>query len=326
MSTLRYIFRNFFQAPRNLELWSAEQLEEIIRPYRGRWMNDPDLCALEAIIASKKGETDRIPGLLEECRRIPVQIDLIRTAFLKEFNIPPEEWERLVLEKDPEFRDMDARDQARIANPGYILTESQTESPHWFGGGEFKMPPCCCGGWIRQYVFLSVHQIPELKPLLPNWKFLPILGCNECSIHLFQHDYEINVSKRKVKLVNILIREEQVPHYGKPGLFLDYQPPVLPKTFAKIQTIESIERELLKKYGSSYINPCATRIGGEPNWQQEIPFVHCRRCREKMIHYASLGSGWGPFDPPICINNDSGYHFHFACPNCHSISVIPQWS
>lgn len=326
MNTLRYIFKRYFGAPRNLELWSAEQLEEIIRPYRGRWMNDPDLWALEAIIASKKGETDRIPGLLEECRRIPGQIDEIRGVFFEEFNISPAEWESLVLEKDPEYQEAEAIERARLGSPGYILTESKTESPHWFGGSEFKMPPCCCGGWIRQYVFLSIEQVPEFKVSLPNWEALPILGCNECSIHLFQHDYEIDSAKRRVKLVNKVIREEEVEFYSERSAFTDFQPPILQKTFAKIQTIESVEKELLKKYGSSYITPCATRIGGEPNWKQEIPLVHCRRCREKMIHYASLGSGWGPFDPPICINNDSGYHYHFACPNCHSISVIPQWS
>jgi len=32
------------------------------------------------------------------------------------------------------------------------------------------------------------------------------------------------------------------------------------------------------------------------------------------------------FDPCIPINNESGFHYHFACAACVTISVIAQWT
>jgi hypothetical protein len=76
------------------------------------------------------------------------------------------------------------------------------------------------------------------------------------------------------------------------------------------------------KYGRPY----ESRVAGEPEWQQSPIRVYCRQCRQAMIYVASLASATPGFEPVVFINNDSGFHYHYACNDCHTLSVIPQWS
>jgi hypothetical protein len=42
-----------------------------------------------------------------------------------------------------------------------------------------------------------------------------------------------------------------------------------------------------------------------------------------MTFVAAL-AGTDEFHVSVVVNNDSGYQYHFACPACRTITVLPQ--
>lgn len=44
-----------------------------------------------------------------------------------------------------------------------------------------------------------------------------------------------------------------------------------------------------------------------------------------MIYVAAMAPT-DLFIPEIYINNGSGFQYHFACPDCFTLSVLPQFS
>ena len=77
-----------------------------------------------------------------------------------------------------------------------------------------------------------------------------------------------------------------------------------------------------------YELPQTPQVGGVPHWIHDPAALLCRLCRKDMIYVAAMAPT-DLFIPEIYtnnINNGSGFQYHFACPDCRTFSVLPQFS
>jgi hypothetical protein len=229
---------------------------------------------------------------------------------LSVLKVKPEEWKasRAPYDLGGAFPQEQEKEWRR--NPGARLNPCPGPSPHWFGGDDFRMPACRgCGHPIRQWFLLDIRAIDPLKEKLPGWTNFPLLGCMDCMVWMGRHDYEVDQQTMTVRLVNVATSTKR---YGKPFSTL----PAIAKQFVQLNWKLS-EEEL-----QAWERP---QVGGVPFWTQEPLNVFCNSCREEMVFVAAMASTPG-FEPYIAINNESGYQYHFACNDCHTISVIAQWT
>lgn len=207
--------------------------------------------------------------------------------------------------------DLDRQMDAWSRNPGADLVPGPADSPHGFGGDLWRTSPCKgCGHLIRVWFTLDLGAIRELQPLLPGWRFFPLLGCADCMVWMGRHDYRVSSDRREVELLSVAISTES---YGEA---FDTTPPI-PLQPAGLRW---------RKPG---VDPddfeASPQVGGAPMWTQDAERVCCPSCRNEMYFVASMATPEG-FAPAVAINNESGFQYHFACATCRHLSVIAQWT
>jgi hypothetical protein len=223
-------------------------------------------------------------------------------------------WTKLAAQSPP--GDYQDSERAWLKSPGADLLPTAGTSPHTFGGQHWTVPACRgCGHPIRVWFTLDVRALPSVAQQLPGWRFLPLLGCNACTVWMGRHDYQVDPVARALSLLNVAIStrrfgEAQGPPAALPSLPVEvrWRTPVLAPT----------ERDLEPRWE-------APQLGGAPHWTQQPLTVFCPACRKEMGFVAAMASAEA-FPGGVHINNESGFQYHFACAPCHTLSVIAQWT
>jgi hypothetical protein len=287
---------------------------------RDRHHDSGDLWALGALLYKQQGENQLAETFFAECAKLDIWDTELKQEVLRAFQLTEDDWAEV---RSPwETPEWNYEQQVRnwLGDPGARLKPVDAKSPHWFGDRTFEMPNCRgCGHRIREWFVLDIREIPNLSQLLPSWTLFPLLGCMDCSVWMGRHDYEIDLDRLVVRLVNLTISVTQF------GEAFDTMPE-LSKQPARLATIEPMRvadchscDDLLDLFDSG------TQVAGTPNWAQDPERVYCRSCREEMEFVAAMASV-DEFEPYVPINNESGYQYHFACDRCKTISVIAQWT
>jgi hypothetical protein len=227
-----------------------------------------------------------------------------------------ERWDEM---RRPYLSSSDFLEQKRrlLADPGATLEPSDVPTPHCFGGNDFAMPACPgCGHTMHAWFVIDLREIPRLKQKLPSWTRLPMLGCDDCDVQFMRVDYHVDESAMRVTLAT---------EVGRVPLVGDVRParPPLQRKFARLEWIpprhDVTDDEIIESS-----SPEQPRVAGEPDWTQQPLRVFCPTCRGEMAYVAAMANTDPAFDDSIIIVGGSGYHYHFACDGCRTISVIPQ--
>lgn len=219
------------------------------------------------------------------------------------------------------WRDSDCEDKKDewCSARGARLRLTDQDSPHWFGGDYFSMPKCVgCGANVTQVFVIETSNEPELAGTFSSWPKLPIFSCLNCSMHLGRNDFEVNCLDEAIKWIAHELNPKQfgISHASsiatqqlpKAKVSLDWLPPVS-------------SRSDIPRGEMSGDQP---QIGGKPDWVQYPERIYCPKCWQEMAFYGALGSTYAFKPVPIIVNNESGYLYHFACNDCHLISIISQ--
>jgi hypothetical protein len=210
--------------------------------------------------------------------------------------------------------DIAAQVRAWGASPGADLVPREG-APHAYGGDAWRTPPCQgCGHPIRVWFTLDLGAIPELQPLLPGWRWFPLLGCVDCMVWMGRHDYAIDPVSRTIELLAVDISTREY------GTAYDTTPPIPAQPAAlawraPVPPEQDFEED----------PPDRPQVGGVPAWTQDPERVPCPACGEEMVFVASMARPEG-FTPEIPVNNESGFQYHFACASCRRLSVVAQWT
>jgi hypothetical protein len=174
------------------------------------------------------------------------------------------------------------------------------------------MPACRgCGHSIREWFTIDLRAVPSLAEAFTPWTLFPLLSCADCSVMFGRHDYEVDLHTMTIRLVNVASSTRRF------GSALNTAPHV-PQQYVALQPWTFPDGK------DPETGPTDPMVGGQPDWIQSPIRVFCRTCRNEMLYVASLTST-ANFEPYVPIN-EAGFHYHFACPRCHTISVIPQCS
>ena len=173
----------------------------------------------------------------------------------------------------------------------------------FFAGFDLTMPACgACAAQLRCYFAFDVESDAMLGALLPKWALLPLVGCEQCDVWRFRHNYAIDKDGTELSLLGVDVTSEQL--FG----VTRREPPKLPR----------------HNVGLSAASPAspatAIQIAGDPLFLREPLTPECPRCYEAMAFVANLAE---PFGFPVKLGL-TGCHYHFACANCRILSVIAQ--
>ena len=290
------------------------ELEDIRKRYR----DDGEVGAQAAIVYSRVGDGQRAMQVLEQALTLGVYNERLVDELLVSFPLTPQQ--RRTLTDEDEQEEFGFGDLARQwwADPGGIVKPSKRSSPHWYGGDTFQMPDCRgCGHQIRQWFTLDIRKIKPLHKSLPSWTLFPLLGCADCMVWVGRHDYGIDLSIMRVTLGPVTL--ERIKDFSTPSGTI----PSIRKQSASLQWIKTksdpTENDI-EQYGEM-----GPQVAGTPPWIEEPLTVCCAKCEQEMVFVAAMNSTY-EFEPVVPINNESGYQYHFACDDCHAISVIAQCS
>lgn len=296
-----------------LALGNSANAVQRLQTILDRHHDSGDYWAFSAIIHARLGKKKQAELAFQES----VRLGVIEESFLEEMfsvlKLRPDEWKELRAPYDlgGAFPEQQAKEWWK--NPGARLDLSPGPSAHWFGGDDFRMPACRgCGHPIRQWFLLDIRAIEPLQEKLPAWSYFPLLGCTDCMVWMGRHDYEVDQQTMTVRLVNV---GTSTKRYGGALSTL----PAISKQFVQLNWIPPNENPTEEEL-QVWERP---QVGGIPLWIQDPLNVFCKSCRKEMVFVAAMASTPG-FEPYIPI--EVGYLYHFACNNCHTLSVIAQWT
>lgn len=193
----------------------------------------------------------------------------------------------------------------RSEAPCFRVVPSSDRSPHSFGGHDIAMPACeGCGEKVRLYFSFDVEAEPSLFSLVPTWAMFPLLGCGSCRAWSFRTDYKLDAETTVARIVRVYADAEALRVAGH----VRTPTPILPRASASL---------VLLTGESSSPEPL---VGGDPHWRGNPQSVTCWECNRPMKLVASLATPRG-FKPELTIE---GFHDHFACDTCKTLSVIAQ--
>lgn len=270
-----------------------------------------DLCALSALVNLALGDRENADRDLNTARRLGAWDDTVRLEVAKAFGVPPD---FLVRHRVP-FAQTCAK---TLRNLGALLEPSDQPSPHWFGGDTYQMPRCAeCQGQVSQWFLIDLRVIPEFNELSRRFPLFPLLGCRSC-----WHMQEFVVNPDSCTVKNVAATSADDP--------TDPDDPIdggLPQQFACLEPREpqEVSDDDDAAVDQFYELPRTPQVGGVPHWIHDPAVVLCRLCRKDMIYVAAMAPT-DLFIPEIYINNGSGFQYHFVCPDCFTLSVLPQFS
>lgn len=255
-------------------------------------------------------------ALLESAKRGGGDQETIADV-LARLGVPAHRWQAMLDQHRYLPDDCDERTQRHLADPGARLVPSGEESRHWFGGTALTMAPCGCGHPLRQWFVIDLRALPHLAARLPGWVLFPLLGCADCDARISRSDYQMTADGRGVILLNQSIPGSwsEIGHEGRPR----ERWPELTQQWARLEPNQAI----VDADPDDDLPPAAPQVGGTPRWIQQPERLFCKQCRGEMTFVAAL-AGTGEFDVSVVVNNASGYQYHFACPACRTITVLPQ--
>jgi len=283
-----------------------------------QYHDDGQLEGQIALVYHRLGETTKAEEILRRAISHGVYYEKLVDELRETFSMSEQEWETLAEGNAGGF-DFEQHVRQWWLNPVSRLQASKRATSHWFGGDDFKTTKCKgCGHFIRQYFLLDIGDIPNLRQQLPSWTLLPLLGCNDCMVWMGRHDYKVDTEKMRVKLETVTL----------PGIkqFSEAmsKTPAFRKQFAQLKTRKPKKR--LREADLDAYGIMDSMVGGLPPWiADDPPEIRCRHCNEEMTFVAAIGN-IEEFEPQVAISSECGYQYHFACDDCHTLSVIAQWS
>lgn len=193
----------------------------------------------------------------------------------------------------------------RSEAPCFRVVPSNDRSPHSFGGADIAMPACHgCGEKVRLYFSFDVEAEPTLFSLVPSWAIFPLIGCGSCRAWTFRTDYKLDAETTTAEVVRVYADAEALRVAGH----VRTPTPILPRANASL---------VLTSGEETTPEPL---VGGDPHWRGNPQSVTCWECNRPMKLVASLASPRG-FTPAVSIE---GFHDHFACDTCKTLTVIAQ--
>jgi hypothetical protein len=270
-------------------------------------LHDGTAWALFGIVQARHGDSEKAKQALEMCAKLGCHDKEIVQHLREAFSLDEAAW--AALRAPWGFPEEDLHERW-LQNRGARPEPTTEPSPHCFGGDDFRLPQCQgCGHPIRQWFLIDITAVPSLRAKLPSWSLLPLLGCNDCALFLFRHDYMVDGEAKVVDLLGVAANDVKIKQFGS----ANKTEPLIPRQPVALRKIDS----------SSPPQEDRPQIGGEPDWVQDFERIFCPKCQEEMVFVAAMGCV-DKLQPRIMINNGSGYQYHFACDRCRTLSVFAQ--
>jgi hypothetical protein len=277
-----------------------------------------ELWAFGALVRFRMGDAQEATRMIREAAKLDFFDEELRHEVLEGLGMVDGEWR--LLRRPYELPDEDECVRRFVQDPGTRLVPTDSESPHVYGGvAPLAMPDCLgCGHPIRAWFTLDVAAISHLRQRLPSWPWLLLVGCVDCCVWMGRHDYQLDFPARRMTLLGVGL---DVVEFGEAV----GRAPEIPRQWAGLQWLPPIatpDEADLDLADDSYDGPL---VAGQPLWTQAPQRVYCPRCRHEMVYVAAMSSTHD-FEPPVHVNNESGFQYHFACDSCSVLSVIAQWT
>lgn len=280
---------------------------------QGQAVHDGDVWARRAIACARLGDAAGAEVALSMCAKLGVSAAAEashQARLLDALGLSIERWHELRAPWAPPEGEL--ADLWRV-DPGLRPAPASAPSPHCFGGDDVAMPDCPgCGHRMHAFFVVDVAEVAELSRRIPDWTFLPLVGCIDCVMWLTRRDFLVGRDARTVTILDPLpspaLRVAYGRTYGEPQGPLPRQPVRLVPLGADAEP------------GSD-----EPQIAGQPDWAQDFERAFCPGCHDEMVFVGAMGSTRAMgFFPEITINNGSGSQYHFACNPCRVLSVFGQ--
>jgi hypothetical protein len=278
----------------------------------GPSLHDGDAWARHAIARAVAGDAPAAEDALGRAAKLGVgsrRDGALRELLLTTLHVSPARWAELRAPFEPPADDWQA---TWLANRGLRPVPTPADSPHAFGGDLVATPACPgCGHRMHAFFVVDVASVPVLRDRLPGWRWLPLVGCLDCSLHLVRRDFRVDFDAGAIELLGVCADEASIRSLG-----------------SATSTLARVARQPVALRAIEPGEPPEddrTQLGGEPGWVQDFERAFCPLCFEEMRFVGALGQGFRTgLVPELVVHNGSGSQFHFACAPCRTLAVFGQ--